>query len=164
MKIRFSGLVPESVVDGDGFRFAVFTQGCPHHCKGCHNPQTWDFSGGEFIDVDEIVARIKKNPLLSGVTFSGGEPFMQPEALTELAQKVHGMGLDVWSWSGFTIEQILSDPKKKGLLDNIDVLVDGPFVLSERDLSLRFRGSRNQRVIDVKRSMESGQVVLLYND
>ena len=164
MKIRFSGIISESVVDGDGFRFAVFTQGCPHHCKGCHNPQTWDFSGGEFIDVDEIVEKIKKNPLLSGVTFSGGEPFMQPEALTELAQKVHGMGLDVWSWSGFTFEQILSDPKKKGLLDNIDVLVDGPFVLSERDLSLRFRGSRNQRVIDVKRSMESGQVVLLYND
>lgn len=158
MKIVLSGLSEQSVVDGDGLRFTIFTQGCPHHCEGCHNPSTWSFDGGTEYDADEIVRKIQENPLLDGVTFSGGEPFMQIDALVYIAQKVHGLGLNVWSYSGYTIEQILKDKKKKRLLENIDYLVDGPFVLKLRDLSLRFRGSSNQRIINVKSYLSKGKV------
>ena len=157
MKIILSGLSEQSVVDGDGLRFTIFTQGCPHHCEGCHNPSTWSFDGGTEYDADEIVRKIQENPLLDGVTFSGGEPFMQIDALVYIAQKVHNLGLNVWSYSGYTIEQILKDKKKKRLLENIDYLVDGPFVLKLRDLSLRFRGSSNQRIINVKSYLSKGK-------
>ncbi len=161
--IRIAGIVKESIVDGEGFRFTIFTQGCPHHCEGCHNPQTWDFSAGEIIDEDELIKEWEKNPLLQGVTFSGGEPFMQAEVLEKVADAAHSKGLDVWSWTGFTYEKLMelpeNDPKRR-LLSKVDVLVDGPFVLKERDISLTFRGSRNQRVIDMNKTRQNGEVTL----
>ena len=159
MKIRISGLVNDSIVDGPGFRFAVFTQGCPHHCPGCHNPQTHDFGGGRDMDTAEIIEKFLANPLLDGITLTGGEPFRQAEACLELASAARGAGLNVWAYSGYTYEEILQIPAMRALLSKVDVLVDGRFVLAERSLSLRFRGSKNQRLIDVPKSIESGTVV-----
>ena len=160
MKIRIAGLSDDSIVDGEGIRFTIFTQGCPHHCVGCHNPETWDFSGGQEMDTTEIVEKIFKNPLLQGITLSGGDPFCQPKPLIEVCKAVREKGLDVWAFSGWTIEEILKDSSKNALLEQTDVLVDGRFVLEERDLSLLFRGSRNQRLIDVPRTLKEGKVVL----
>ena len=159
MKIRISGLVNDSIVDGPGFRFAVFTQGCPHMCPGCHNPQTHDFGGGRDMDTAEIAEKFLANPLLDGITLTGGEPFRQPEACRILAEAAREAGLNVWAYSGYTYEEIQRNPAMRALLSKVDVLVDGRFVLAERSLSLRFRGSRNQRLIDVPKSLESGTVV-----
>lgn len=157
MKIRISGIVNDSVVDGPGFRLAVFTQGCPHHCAGCHNPQTHDFEGGREIDTQEIIEKLRGNPLLDGITLSGGEPFCQGAACAELASAAHALGLNVWTYSGYTYEQLLAgDVEQRALLAETDVLVDGPFVLPQRTLELRFRGSANQRLIDVKASAAAG--------
>lgn len=157
MKIRISGIVNDSVVDGPGFRLAVFTQGCPHHCAGCHNPQTHDFEGGREIDTQEIIEKLRGNPLLDGITLSGGEPFCQGAACAELASAAHALGLNVWTYSGYTYEQLLAgDAEQRALLAETDVLVDGPFVLPQRTLELRFRGSANQRLIDVKASTAAG--------
>ena len=157
MKIRISGIVNDSVVDGPGFRLAVFTQGCPHHCAGCHNPQTHDFEGGRDIDTQEIIEKLRGNPLLDGITLSGGEPFCQGAACAELASAAHALGLNVWTYSGYTYEQLLAgDAEQRALLAETDVLVDGPFVLPQRTLELRFRGSANQRLIDVKASAAAG--------
>ena len=161
MKIRIAGVVNDSIVDGPGSRYTIFTQGCPHHCHGCHNPQTWSFDGGKEVEVENLIPDLDKNPLLSGVTFSGGEPFMQPEALIELAKIAKSKGLNVLSYTGFLYEDILNDPKKKALLLELDYLIDGPFILEERDLELRFAGSRNQRFIDVKKSLETNTVVTI---
>ncbi|WP_312642704.1 anaerobic ribonucleoside-triphosphate reductase activating protein [Hydrogenoanaerobacterium sp.] len=162
--VRIAGVVRESIVDGPGIRFVVFTQGCPHHCEGCHNPQSHDFEGGYDCELSKITAELDKNPLLSGVTFSGGEPFCQPEALYELAQEVKKRGLNLMTYSGYTYEQLaamaLQRPAVAQLLNATDLLVDGRFVLAERDLTLTFRGSRNQRIIDVAKTQEAGQVVL----
>lgn len=149
MKIRIAGIVNDSIVDGEGVRLTVFTQGCPHHCHGCHNPQTWNLDGGHEIDTEEIVEKLKENPLLSGITFSGGEPFLQPAPLTELAQAAHKLGLDVWSYTGFTLEELEKRTDAQQLLNEVDMLVDGPYVEALRDLTLRFRGSSNQRIIDL---------------
>lgn len=160
MKIRIAGLVNDSIVDGPGFRFTVFTQGCPHYCVGCHNPQTHDFQGGSDMDTEEIVARFKKNPLLDGITLSGGEPFCQSEACTELAKAAKASALNVWCYSGYTFEELLNGKDEwKALLRELDVLIDGRFVLEERSLECRFRGSRNQRVIDVPASLQSQTVI-----
>ena len=157
MKIRISGIVNDSVVDGPGFRLAVFTQGCPHHCAGCHNPQTHYFEGGREIDTQEIIEKLRGNPLLDGITLSGGEPFCQGAACAELASAAHALGLNVWTYSGYTYEQLLAgDAEQRALLAETDVLVDGPFVLPQRTLELRFRGSANQRLIDVKASAAAG--------
>ncbi|MBQ2047358.1 MAG: anaerobic ribonucleoside-triphosphate reductase activating protein [Schwartzia sp.] len=166
MKLRIAGLVDDSIVDGEGYRFTVFTQGCPHHCEGCHNPETWDPQGGRIEDTDKILSEILQNPLLQGVTFSGGEPFAQAAPLAELAKKIHSHGLDIWSYTGYTYEKLCSsdDPAVHALLDELDVLVDGPFVLSQKDLTLEFRGSKNQRVIDMNATRKEGRVVLKYND
>ena len=165
--LRIAGVVRESIVDGKGLRFVVFCQGCPHHCPGCHNPQTHDFLGGYDIDTDKIVAEIKKNPLLQGVTFSGGEPFCQAAAFADLGKKIkaiRGMKLNIMSYSGYTLEQLQKMAQKdKGvaeLLNVCDYLVDGPFILAQRDLTLKYRGSRNQRYIDVKKTLRKGEVVL----
>lgn len=157
MKIRIAGIVDDSIVDGEGVRLTVFTQGCPHHCHGCHNPQTWNLTGGHEIDTEEIVQKLKANPLLSGITFSGGEPFLQPAPLTELAQAAHKLGLDVWSYTGFTLEELEKRTDMQQLLNEVDVLVDGPYVEALRDLTLRFRGSSNQRIIDLK-ELRKGRV------
>ena len=152
-KLRISGVVPESIVDGPGIRFTVFTQGCPHHCPGCHNPQTHAFDGGQLVDVEELAAQMEENPLLTGVTFSGGEPFCQPEPLCELAALVKARGKHVMVYSGYTLEQLLemgkTKPAVRRLLQLADTLVDGRYVEELRDLTLEFRGSSNQRIIDL---------------
>ena len=166
-QLRISGVVPESIVDGRGFRFTIFTQGCPHHCPGCHNPQTHDFSGGKLVDTDWLFQELKKDPLLKGVTFSGGGPFCQPGILARLAQRIHQeTKLDVTVYTGWTLEELwgMQDPDIAALLNETDVLIDGRYVEAERDLSLLFRGSRNQRVIDMKASRAAGAPVLLQLD
>ena len=158
MKIRIAALVNDSIVDGPGLRYAVYTQGCLHHCKGCHNPQTHDPKGGRETDTGIIWREIEENPLLSGITFSGGDPLLQPLPLAELAEKAHEKGLSVWCYTGWTWESLMrkSDPDMMTLLKNVDVLVDGPFLLDQRTLDLPFRGSKNQRLIDVAESLRSG--------
>ena len=135
MELTIAGVIKESIVDGPGIRYTVFTQGCPHHCPGCHNPQTWAFEGGQRTTPQALFEDFQKDPILKGVTFSGGEPFCQPEPLTELAKLVHGAGKDV--------------------------VIDGPFVLEQRNLELRFRGSENQRLIDMRETRKQGRVVLV---
>ena len=161
--IRVAGVVNESIVDGPGFRYTVFVQGCPHKCPGCHNPDTHDFGGGTPVVLRDILADIRRNPLLRGVTFSGGEPFCQAEALLPLAKLVKGKGLHLCSYSGYTFEELVemgkSRPPVKELLELCDVLIDGRFILAERTLEKRFAGSRNQRVLDVRRSLEEGKPV-----
>lgn len=162
-KLRLAGVIKESIVDGPGIRFTVFTQGCPHKCKGCHNPQTHDFDGGYESCVENIIEEIKKNPILQGVTLSGGEPFAQAKALTVLAKQVHELGLNIMTYTGYTFEQLTAGfekhPEWKTLLEETDILVDGPFILEQKSLMLHFRGSKNQRLIDVKKSLEAGKVV-----
>lgn len=161
--IQIAGVVRESIVDGPGIRFVLFTQGCPHHCKGCHNPQSHNFEGGSSVLCENVLAEIGKNPLLSGVTFSGGEPFCQPESLCELARGVKQMGLNLMIYTGYTYEQLcdmaLQSPSVGELIQFADYIVDGRFELAQRDLTLAFRGSRNQRVIDVQKTRDSGVVV-----
>ncbi len=156
--VRIADIVGESVVDGDGIRLTLFTQGCPHHCKECHNAQTWDFNGGKDITLYEIAERIKKNPLLDGITLSGGEPFEQSEKLIPLLKWLRERGYNVWAYSGYTLENLLAseDVAKKEMLNHIDVLVDGPFVAEKKDLTLKFRGSSNQRIIDVNLTRKNG--------
>ena len=162
MQIRLAGIEPESIVDGPGYRLAVFTQGCPHGCPGCHNPQTHDFSGGTLRDTDEIVAMLGTDPLVRGVTLTGGEPMMQAAALGEIAQAAKARGMNVWCYTGFTLEELLErrDADQMRLLGLVDVLVDGPYVAHERSLELLYRGSRNQRLIDVPATLKSGAVRL----
>ena len=155
MLIRIAGLVPESFVDGDGIRFAVFMQGCLHNCAGCQNPETHALDGGRLVDTEEIISALKKNPLLDGITLTGGEPFLQFDAANELARAAKSFGLNVWCYTGFTFEEL---PASR--LENIDVLVDGVFVESLRDLNLQFRGSSNQRIIDVKKTFAQKKIVL----
>lgn len=161
MTLRLFGTVEESVVDGPGFRYSVFVQGCPHHCPGCHNPGSHDFDGGTVRDIDSIFEEICQNPLLRGVTFSGGEPFCQPGPLAELAKKIHTRGMDVMVYSGWTLEQLqaMEDPAVHALLEQADYLVDGPFLLEQRDIDLNFRGSANQRVLDMKQTRQTGSPV-----
>ena len=146
MQIRIAGIANDSIVDGEGIRLTIFVQGCSHHCKGCHNPETWNYNDGHDVDLSEIVEMYKKNPLLQGVTFSGGEPFDKVEPLSFIADKIHKLYGDIWCYTGYTLEELQKDTFKHKLLDRIDVLVDGPFIESERDLSLDFRGSRNQHI------------------
>ena len=149
MNMRIAGIVNDSIVDGPGLRLAIFAQGCPHHCPGCHNPESHDFAGGSDMDTEKIIARMDANPLLDGITLTGGEPFEQPDACRILADAAHARGLNVWAYSGYTFEHLCAVPEKRRLLEACDVLVDGPFLLEERSLDLRFRGSKNQRVLKV---------------
>lgn len=160
--LRIAGIQQDSIVDGPGIRYVIFTQGCPHHCPGCHNPQTHDPKGGEEADLEEILRQIRENPLASGVTFSGGEPFMQAEALVPLAEKVKELRKHLTVYTGYRYEQLLEkkEPAAERLLALADLLVDGPFLLEERDLTLPYRGSRNQRVIDLEKTRKAGQPVL----
>ena len=161
MKFRIAGITNDSIVDGPGLRFTVFTQGCPHRCPGCHNPQTHDFGGGSEADTDEIIAKIKRNPLLDGITLSGGEPFCQPEACAEIARAARGLGPNVWSYSGYTFEELTErgTEAQRALLREVDVLVDGRFELERRSLECRFRGSSNQRLIDVPASLAAKRAI-----
>ena len=158
--MRIAGIVQDSIVDGPGFRMTVFAQGCPHHCSGCHNPQTHDFAGGREEDAAEILRQMRDNPLLDGVTLSGGEPFCQAEACTEIAKGAHSAGLNVWCYTGYSFEELISGKEEwKSLLEEIDVLVDGRFILERRTLECKWRGSSNQRLIDVKKSLETGKII-----
>ncbi len=154
------GIVTDSIVDGPGIRVAVFAQGCPHHCPGCHNPQSWEFGCGTQVCEEEILAQITANPLCRGVTFSGGEPFAQASGFARLAKMLKERGYEVASYSGYTFEQLINGtPEQKMLLENIDVLIDGPFILAQKSLELNFRGSRNQRILDVPASLAAGQAM-----
>jgi anaerobic ribonucleoside-triphosphate reductase activating protein len=150
-ELRVNSIVAESIVDGPGLRYVVFTQGCPHRCHACHNPQTHDVGGGYLLDVETIIHQFDENPLLAGITFSGGEPFLQPDPLCVIAKQVRRRAKTVVVFSGFTIEALnaLADrrPAIRALLSLTDILIDGPYIDSLRDLSLPFRGSRNQRVL-----------------
>lgn len=161
MEMRIAGTVSDSIVDGSGLRYTIFTQGCFHNCPGCHNPETHDPDGGKAMDTETIIAEFRKNPLMSGITLSGGEPFLQAEACLELARAAHALHKDVWAYSGYTLEELrtLGDEHILALLDEIDVLVDGKFHLEERSLELKYCGSKNQRLIDMKKT-GSGEIVL----
>ena len=163
MEIRIAGTVSESIVDGIGFRYTVFVQGCPHGCAGCHNPQTHDFSGGRVTDTDELFNECIQDPLNKGVTFSGGEPFCQAEPLYILGERFKERGMSLWCYSGWTFEELLKkaerEPFVKKLLSIADVLVDGRFIEEQKSLALEFRGSKNQRLIDVQKSIEQGSAV-----
>ena len=149
MKIRIAGLVPESYVDGEGIRFAIFMQGCLRNCAGCHNPETHDLNGGRILDTAEIITEIKKNPLLTGITLTGGEPLLQIAPALELAKTAKKFGLDVWLYTGYKFEEIPSDADE--LLKFVDVVVDGEYIEELRNLELEFRGSENQRIIYLRR-------------
>lgn len=164
--LRIAGIQQDSIVDGPGIRCVIFTQGCPHRCPGCHNPQTHDPKGGREADVQEILTQIAGNPLASGVTFSGGEPFVQAKALVPVAEGVKKMGKHLMIYTGYLYEQLADshEPEVQRLLMLADVLVDGPFMMEERDLTLPYRGSANQRVIDLEKTRERGEVVLFRSE
>jgi anaerobic ribonucleoside-triphosphate reductase activating protein len=161
-QIRIAGVVKESIVDGPGIRFVVFAQGCRHNCAGCHNPETHDFNRGQWVDIDVIIDEMKKNPLLDGITLSGGEPFEQAEAFGELAEKSKNMGYDVMTYTGYTYETLLGNKEESWskLLKRTDILVDGKFQIDQKSLLLKFKGSKNQRIIDVKKSLLLKNTVL----
>lgn len=160
--LNLSDIIPDSIVDGPGIRTTVFSQGCPHHCPGCHNPSTWPFEGGTPMDEAQILNIIQSNPLCRGVTFSGGEPFAQPEGFCKLAILLKAHGYEVASYSGYTFEQLLhGTAAQQQLLQQIDILIDGPFLLAERSLNLSFRGSKNQRILDVPASLKAGQAICI---
>lgn len=160
--LRIAGIVRESIVDGPGIRFVVFGQGCPHGCEGCHNPESHDFKGGYDCNIDKIIEEIDKNPLLKGITFSGGEPFCQAGAFAALGEKIKKRGLSVVTFTGYTYEELRTknDNETDELLTVTDLLVDGRFILSQRDLTLRFRGSKNQRIIDMNKTRETGSLAV----
>lgn len=159
--MRLAGVIRESIVDGPGIRLVVFAQGCPHHCPGCQNPDTHDAGGGYESSIVNVMAEVVKNPLLSGVTISGGEPFLQAKAMAVLAEQVRTAGLTVVTYTGYSIEQILASGNDDflALLKATDILVDGPFIEAEKDLLLKFRGSKNQRVLDVPASLTAGMAI-----
>lgn len=161
--IRLFGLVTDSIVDGPGFRVSIFTQGCPHHCEGCHNPGSHDPAAGKEWTLDEVEKKFTGNPLLDGITLTGGEPFSSLR-LRRAGRRAHRKGLNVWAYSGYTYERLLElagqDEGVGALLSEIDVLVDGPFRLKERSLELLYCGSKNQRLIDMKKTRETGAVTL----
>ncbi len=159
IKLRVFGIVEESIVDGPGIRFTIFTQGCPHNCFGCHNPKSHDFKGGTLILADDMLKKIKENPLLDGVTFSGGEPFMQVEPIIYLAKEIKKIGLNIIIYTGFLWEQIIKEEKYMNLLQYVDILIDGKFQMDKKNLSLKFIGSENQRLIDVKNSIEKNSCI-----
>ena len=158
--LDLSGILGDSIVDGPGIRTTIFSQGCPHHCEGCHNPETWDFGCGTPMDEETILEIVRSNPLCRGVTFSGGEPFAQSAGFARLARLLKAEGYEVASYSGYTFEELLSGSEdQKDLLANIDILIDGPFIMAQRSLELVFRGSKNQRILDVPKSLAAGKAI-----
>lgn len=161
--MKVAGMVQDSIVDGPGLRFTLFTQGCPHNCPGCHNPETHDPAGGTEVPVDEVIREMLRNPLTDGLTLSGGDPFAQPGPCAEVARAAHKAGLNVWTYTGYTFEALLekaaADPQTADLLYETDVLVDGPFILAQKSLAVKWRGSKNQRLLSMKESLEAGKAV-----
>ena len=151
--MNYISIIPETSVDGEGLRTSIYVTGCKHHCKGCHNPQTWDFKAGRPLTeevISAVIDHVKKNPLLNGVTFSGGDPLEEENAkdLVHFLKMIKDENINIWCYTGFTYEEILENEKLSVLLPYLDALVDGPYIESQRDLSLRFRGSKNQRIIE----------------
>lgn len=159
--LRIAGVIEESIVDGPGIRFTLFLQGCHAHCKGCQNPQTWDFESGTLVPAKEILERIQGNALIHGVTFSGGEPFEQAEKLIPLAAELKRQGYHLMAFSGYTFEELIARPACRELLSLLDILVDGPFIEEQKSLELRFRGSKNQRILNLSASRKHGWVPVL---
>lgn len=159
-----SPMQEDSFVDGPGVRMVIWTQGCRHHCPNCHNPQTWDTEGGTLYSVEQLQQQIRDAQLQSGLTLSGGEPFLQIDPLLEIVRTAKEKQLNIWAYSGFTYEELLADERRKRLLVQLDVLVDGKFVNERKDYRLVFKGSRNQRIIDVQKSLQSGSVILSEKD
>ena len=170
MQIKLAGIVPESIVDGPGYRFAVFAQGCPHNCAGCHNPHTHDANGGKIYDTEKIINQIYEYPLTDGVTFTGGEPFCQPEEFSELAKRLNEAPApqrhNIYCFTGYNFEDLLKseNPAVYELLGRIDVLIDGRFIREQMSHELKFKGSKNQRVLDCKESLKQGKAVVLSED
>lgn len=164
-EIRLSGIAFESLVNGPGLRRVFFAQGCLHNCKGCFNPETHSLDGGELKSIDNLVEDLKQNPMIKGVTFSGGDPFEQAEEFAYMGKKIKELGLNIWCYTGYTIEYILDNKKNhefwEELLNYIDVLVDGKFEENKKNSSLKFRGSSNQRIIDVKKSKDLKQIITI---
>ena len=160
--MRIANTIQDSIVDGPGLRFTVFTQGCPHHYPGCHNPETHDPDGGVEISVEELAQRMNSNPATDGLTLSGGDPFLQAAECAQLAKIAHESGRNVWAYTGWTYEALLKegDPDRLALLEQVDVLVDGPFVEKLKSYAALFRGSSNQRLIDMNKTRETGEIVL----
>ena len=166
MKIRLAAyLQPDSIVDGEGIRTVIWTQGCPHNCLGCHNPETHDFEGGALVDLEEVYEIIDSLEGQDGITFSGGDPFVQSKECAEIAKYARNKGYNIWSYTGFTFEQLLVLSEKKpeimDFLKEIDILIDGKFELSKKSYTSKFRGSSNQRIIDVKKSLKKKKAVLV---
>jgi anaerobic ribonucleoside-triphosphate reductase activating protein len=163
-KLSLLNIVEDTTVDGPGFRTAIYAAGCIHQCCGCHNPQSWDLSKGALYTVGELLEIVKRAEF-SNVTFSGGDPLMQPEGFTELARRIHAeTDKTIWCYTGYRYEQLLASPKLSAILPYIDVLVDGRYVESLRDETLRFRGSSNQRIIDIRASLATGGIILWANE
>lgn len=164
--IRIAGIQRDSIVDGPGIRYVIFTQGCPHRCEGCHNPETHDFAGGEEKEIQWIIDQISEQKLLSGVTFSGGEPMCRAEELLPIAEAVKERGKHLMIYTGYLYEELQKrpEPEVQRLLELADILVDGPFVLAERNLTLPYRGSENQRVIDLAKTRTKGEIVLYQSE
>ena len=159
--IRLAGIVGDSITDGVGLRMTIFTQGCPHKCKGCHNPETHDFNGGYEITPTDLINKIDSSHIITGVTFSGGEPMCQAKALLPVAQYIKKRGLHLAIYSGFTYEQLLAMGEDvMNLLKLTDVLVDGKFNISKRSMDLKFMGSTNQRPINVQESLKQNKIIL----
>ena len=162
MQLQLSGTANDSIVDGPGLRFTIFVQGCPHRCKGCHNPQTHDVKGGKTAEKEEMLEKTRSNPMLDGVTFSGGEPFCQALPLAEIGKKVHELGLNTITYTGYTFEELYARRNESGigeLLEVTDFLIDGPFIEAQKSYQLQFRGSANQRILNCRKSLETGCAV-----
>lgn len=164
MQFRVAGIIRESVVDGPGLRCVIFAQGCPRACPGCHNPDNLDPNGGKLMTVEEVFLTVEKIKLISGVTFSGGDPFMQAGPFAALAKRFKSKGLNIMTYTGYKWEELIllaeNDKFVRELLENTDYLVDGPFIIAKKDLNLPFRGSANQRIIDVHKSLKTNQIVI----
>lgn len=163
--IRLSGIAYESLVNGPGMRRVYFSQGCKHNCLGCFNPDTHDFNGGEELDMDKLIEDALSNPILKGITFSGGDPLERPEEFSYMAKAFKKAGLNIWCYTGYTFEEVSKNmaynKSLKSLIENIDVLVDGKFDINKQEDKLRFRGSSNQRIIDVEKTLRSGEIITL---
>lgn len=164
-QIRIAGTVNDSVVDGPGLRFTIFTQGCPHGCKGCHNPETWDKEAGSFVNMDDLVNKWRKNPLIQGITISGGEPLIQPDKTLYLIKKAKETKLDVVIYTGYYYEKLIEmdNPIINEILNLADYLIDGPFIISKLNLNLMYRGSENQRIILLQETIKESKLITTDN-
>lgn len=163
ININLAGIVRESITDGPGIRFSIFCQGCTHKCEGCHNEQTWELNSGKDVSIIKLLEEIKKDRVLSGVTFTGGEPFLQAHAFYELGKMIKSeTTLNIVAYTGYTYEELINkkDEDIEGLLSVVDYLIDGKFIIKKRDLTLSFRGSGNQRIIDMNKTRKNGKLTL----